>query len=535
MNGAELFVDCLENEGVEVVFGLPGEEIEDLLFALKSSNIKLVITRHEQGAAFMADVYGRITGKAGVCLSTLGPGATNLVTGIADANLDHSPLVAITGQGNIDRLHKESHQIIDIVNMFHPITKWNARINSPDVIPEIVRKAFKIAEIEKPGATHIEFSEDVAAHEVSKLSPLRKTKIRRPSSDHKAIAEAVSLINSAKKPLILAGNGSIRKLASSQLQNLVKKTNIPVISTFMGKGAVPDDWGQSLFAVGLGTQELIYEVIDSSDLLISVGYDIAEFDPKKLVKTPKKIIHIDFTYSEVYSNYQPDVEIVSDISNALWQINQGVNKKFEFKEAEKARKILEDQWKYYKKSNSKITPKGLLYALRSHLKFDDIIISDVGAHKMWIGSHYPTFKRNSVIISNGFASMGIAVPGAIGAKIAKPERRIVAVTGDGGFLMNSQELETAKRLKIPFVVIIWNDQSYGLIEWKQKTNKNQSFGTDLGKMDFVSYAKSFGLNGIKVETETELSRALDYALTYEETFIIDAIVNGKENASLFKG
>ncbi len=536
MIAAELFVKCLENEETEYVFGLPGEEIQDLMLSLKHSQIKFVSTRHEQGAAFMADVFGRLTGKAGVCLSTLGPGATNLLTGIADANLDHSPVVAITGQGSIERLHKLSHQVIDIVQLFKPITKWNSRVSSAVTIPEIVRKAFKVSEMEKPGATHIEISEDIAAKEVKEKHPLKKILVRRPAIDHKALQQAIELIQKSEKPLILAGNGAIRKLASKQLREFVAKTSIPVVSTFMGKGATSDESENSLFSVGLGANKKIFNVFKEADLIIAIGYDIAEYDPIKWnPEKDKKIIHIDFTTAEVYENYIPEIELVADISDSLWNLNQKISKKILFPEAQNLRKELELEWKNHSQEDSKqISTKSVLYCLRKLMKPKDILISDVGIHKMWIGSRFPTFEPGTTIISNGFASMGIAVPGAIGAKLARPEQRIVAVTGDGGFLMNSQELETAKRLGVNFTVIILNDSSYALIEEKFVHNKGESFGTDLTNPDLKEYAKSFGIKAETVEQEKELQSVLENALSSEKIFVIDARIDSSYNKELFK-
>ncbi len=532
MKASDLFVKCMENEGVDYAFGLPGEELRDLMFSLHDSSIKFIVTRHEQGAAFMADVYGRVAGRAGVCISTLGPGATNMVTGVADANLDHAPLVAITAQGSLERMHKESHQIIDIVNLFKPITKWNATISSAKIIPEAVRKAFKLAEMEKPGATHLELPEDVAASEASG-TPLRKEKVRRAAPDHKALSKAIELINASKKPLILAGNGAIRKLASNQLRLFVEKTGIPAVSTFMGKGAVPDSSEHSLMSLGLGTPKTIFDVIDSSDLIISIGYDVAEIDPVKWNKKRKKILHIDFLPAEVYDYYQPDTEVVADISNTLWHLNQEISKRFEFPEARDYRRFLEKNIINFTDTNFPIHPKAALIELRKVLDKNAIVISDVGAHKMWVGAAFPALERGSVIISNGFASMGIAVPGAVGAKIAAPTRDVVAITGDGGFLMNAQELETAKRLGIDFTVVIFNDNSYSLIEAKFVHDKHATVGTDFGNPSFQLLAESFGCKYFKVEKANDLSAVFEEAINSKGIKIVDVPIDKQKNIALF--
>lgn len=532
MKSAELFVKCLENEGVEYVFGLPGEELRDIMFALEKSGIKLVVTRHEQGAAFMADVYGRVSGRSGVCMSTLGPGATNLVTGVADANLDHAPLVAITAQGSLERLHKESHQIIDIVGMFRPITKWGTRISSAKTISETVRKAFKVAEAEKPGATHIELPEDVAAMP-AEGEPLFREKVRRPAPDYKALSRALELIRGSKKPIIIAGNGAIRKLASNQLRLFVEKTCIPVVSTFMGKGAVSDESRHSLMSIGLGCDPEVYKVIGASDLVITIGYDIAEIDPKKWNPGRKRILHIDFSPAEVYDYYQPQLEVVADISNTLWHLNSEIGQAFSFPEAEAFRKKIEQNVMGFASTSFPLHPKAALISLSKALPADSIVISDVGAHKMWVGSSFPTYGRGSVIISNGLASMGVAVPGAIGAKLASPQSEVVAVCGDGGFLMNVQELETAKRLGIDFTIILFNDNCYSLIEAKFMHDAKRTFGTDIGNPDFRLLAESFGCRYFKVESAKQLEAAYREALAGKGVRIVEVPVDKSVNVELF--
>lgn len=534
MKASDLFVRCLENEEVKYVFGLPGEELQDILFSISDSKIKFVTTRHEQGAAFMADMYGRVTGKAGVCLSTLGPGATNLVTGVADANLDHAPLVAITAQGSLERLHKESHQIIDIVNLFKPVTKWNARINSPKIIPESVRKAFKTAEMEKPGATHLEVPEDIAASQVNNATILKREKVRRPAPDHKALTKAIELINASKKPLILAGNGAIRKLASNQLRLFVEKTKIPVISTFMGKGAVSDKSDYSLMSLGLGVPKEIFNVIESADLVVTVGYDIAELDPARWNRNRKKIIDIDFNPAEVYEYYEPEVEVVADISNTLWHLNQEVTKSFTFPEAKEYRSFLTKNFLNFTSDSKPIHPKYALLQLRKAMDENSVLISDVGAHKLWVGSSFPTYSSGSTVISNGLASMGIALPGAIGAKLAAPETPVVALSGDGGFLMNVQELETAQRLKLDFTAIIFNDSSYSLIESKFMAKENRTFGTDFTNPDFELLARSFGCTYIKAEKSDELDSVYSEALQIRGVKLIDISIDKSKNTELFK-
>ncbi len=537
MKVSNLVVKCLEAEGVRYVFGVPGEETEDLLFSLEESKqIRFVATRLELGASFMADVYGRVTGKAGVCLSTLGPGATNLITGTADAHLDKSPLVAITGQGSSARTHKESHQNLDIVSMFRPITKWNASIQNPNAVTEVIRKAFKLAEMEKPGATHFELPEDIAKMQCG-LLPIQPIRIRRAAPDYKAMDIAFGLLKNAKTPIVLAGNGAIRKMASKHLREFVAQTDIPVISTFMGKGAISDKDDHSLFALGLQTRDYGMHALDKADLVISIGYDIAEYDPQFWnPDKDKKIIHIDFQPAEVYEYYQPEVEIISDVSAALWSLNNMVaDEKLTFDKnwyQPLRRKIIEDFESYRLNDGDDFTVPGALHIIREIMNPGDILISDVGSHKMWIGRNYPVYEPNSVIISNGLASMGIALPGGIAAKLALPDKQVATVMGDGGFLMNSQEIETAARIGVGYAIIVFNDNDYGLISWKQTGHTGKSFGTRLTNPDFKKYAESFGIKGYAPKTLAELKDDLREAITSEELCLVEITIQPKVNYEL---
>jgi acetolactate synthase I/II/III large subunit len=540
MKVSDLIVKCLENEGVEYIFGVPGEENEDLMFSLENSSIKFITTRQEQGAAFMANVWGRITGRAGVCLATLGPGATSLLTGVADAQMDKAPLVAITGQGGLWRLHHESHQNVDIVNMFKPITKWNTSISSPEVVTEIIRKAFKVTESEKPGATHVELSEDVAKQIVkNNLTPIQATKVRRPSPDYKAINSSLELLKNAKRPLIFAGNGAIRKLASKHLTQLVEKYNIPVVSTFMGKGAISDRKEQSLLSIGLGFKDYVMGAVEQADLILAVGYDIAEYSPKKWNQhKEKKIIHIDFSPAEVYVSYDPVVEIVGDISGTLWTINQKLadeNVLFDKDWYTPYREqILEDIKSYDLKEGDVFTIPGALNIIFENMDDSGLLISDVGSHKMWIARNYPTCVPNGCIVSNGLASMGISLPGAIAASLNDPDRQVVAAMGDGGFLMNSQELETAKRIGVNCTIVIFNDNEYGLIKWKQQMSRGKSVFTKLSNPDFKAYAESFGIKAYQPKNLGELTQQMRQAITSKELNVIEVPVDPFVNKELVK-
>jgi acetolactate synthase-1/2/3 large subunit len=530
---AELLVRCLENEGVEYIFGLPGEENLHILEALKHSSIQFVTTRHEQGAAFMADVYGRLTGKAGVCLSTLGPGATNLMTGVADANLDGAPLVAITGQVGTDRMHIESHQYLDLVAMFAPVTKWNKQIVRPSNTAEIVRKAFKVAQSEKPGATHIDLPENISAMAVPNINyPLSKDSQEKTYASYRTLTMAAMEISKAKNPLILAGNGTIRAGASEALTEFATTLNIPVVNTFMGKGAIPYTHPLALWTFGLQQRDLVTCAFEQSDLVIAVGYDLIEYSPKQwnpLGTTP--IVHIGMTPAEVDSSYIPSVEVVGDITDSLIDILKRADRqgKSTAIAAGLRSEIREEYECYANDTGFPIKPQKLIYDLRQVMGAEDIVISDVGAHKMWMARHYHCDAPNTCLISNGFAAMGIAIPGAVAAKLVYPDRNVVAVTGDGGFMMNCQELETALRVGTAFVTLVFNDNGYGLIEWKQMNQFGESAFVKFGNPDFVKFAESMGLKGYRVESAADLIPTLRAALAEKVPSVIDCPVDYGEN------
>jgi acetolactate synthase-1/2/3 large subunit len=531
LNTADLLVQCLENEDVEYIFGVPGEENLHILEALKQSSIRFITTRHEQGAAFMADVYGRLTGKAGVCLSTLGPGATNLMTGVADANLDGAPLVAITGQVGTDRMHIESHQYLDLVAMFDPVTKWTRQIVRPSITPEVVRKAFKLAQSEKPGATHIDLPENIAAMPVDG-QPLRRDSREKVYAAFRTLGAAANAISKAQNPIILAGNGTIRAGASEALTEFATNLNIPVANTFMGKGTIPYTHPLSLWTVGLQQRDHITCAFERSDLVIAIGYDLIEYAPKKWNPTGDlPIIHIGTTPAEIDSSYIPKVEVVGDITDSLLDLlkrcdRQGKKTPF----GASLRAEIKAEYEHYADDQGfPVKPQKIIYDLRQVMGPDDVVISDVGAHKMWMARHYHCDSPNTCLISNGFAAMGIAIPGAIAAKLVYPDRNIVAVTGDGGFMMNCQELETAMRVGTPFVTLIFNDNGYGLIEWKQINQFGESSFIKFGNPDFVKFAESMGLKGYRVEAAEALIPILKEALAQPVPTVIDCPVDYQEN------
>ena len=520
MKASDLLVKCLEEEGVEYIFGIPGEENADLMMSLADSKIRFILTRHEQGAAFMADVYGRLTGKVGVCLATLGPGATNLATGVANANMDRSRLLAITGQTDSHLLHKESHQNLDVVHMFEPITKWSWSIRNAKNIPEIVRRAFKIALTEKPGATHIELPQDVAKQD-SDIPPIGSQEIFRPEANMEQIKKAAAIIMNAKKPILFVGNGCAREDASEQIREFVKKTGICSINTFMGKGVIPDNFDTHLQTIGIKDADHALKAVLESDVVISVGYDLVEYTPRMWnSELNKKIIHIDFTPSEVYTFYRPEVEIVSDIGFAVSAILQEMKcmdcgqtplhqKEMPSMFAKVRSEVIQRIDSFQDDLSYPIKPEKLIIDARDFHDSDDVLISDVGSHKLWISKTFQTYEPNTCLIPNGFASMGFALPGAISAKLAYPEKKIMAMTGDGGFLMNVQELETAVRLKLPIIVVVWVDSDYNLISLKQTHEYGKSVFTRFGNPDFVKLAESFGAAGFHVQSTEEFSEILD--------------------------
>ena len=533
LSGAELFVKCLEAEGVEYIFGIPGEENVAMMDALLDSPIKFVLTRHEQGAAFMADVYGRLTGKAGVCLATLGPGATNLITGVADANMDLAPVVAIAGQGSTTRLHKESHQILDLVNLFDPITKYSVQIRDHRVVPEIIRKAFKDAQREKPGASFIEFPENIAGEFAEDLKAL---KIQQPPasvpSEHK-LREAAKLIDSAKSPIIIAGNGVIRAHASEALQQFAEQLNIPVATTFMAKGAIPFSHSLSLGTIGLQAQDYVACGIAKSDLVICVGYDMVEYHPNLWnPSNSATILHISTQPAEVDTHYQVAAGVLGDVSTALKGIQKLTTKTHENPPTHLREAIADVMEEHATDLSFPLKPQKILWDLRQALASDDLVISDVGAHKMWVARMYQAESPNSCLISNGFAAMGIALPGCIAAQLVQPQKKVVAVTGDAGFLMNSQEIETAMRLGLSMVILVWNDSEYGLIKWHQLRRYGRPSNISFTNPDLVQYAESFGAKGYRIEAAEQLLPTLNQALQDNTVVVIDCPVDYSENMKL---
>jgi acetolactate synthase-1/2/3 large subunit len=543
MKASDLFIRCLEAEGVEYIFGIPGEETSDLIMSLLDSKIKFVLVRHEQAAAFMADMYGRLTQKVGVCLSTLGPGATNLTTGVANANMDRSPILVITGQTDTDFLHKESHQNMDAVAMFKPMTKWRWSIRNADSIPEIVRRAFKIALEEKAGAVHLELPQDIAKME-SDIKPIKTQQVFRSRPNKELIEKAANLILESKTPILLVGNGCIRGRPSLYVRKFVEKTGICSMNTFMAKGVISDKSDRHLHTIGIREADHASIAMREADLVIAIGYDLVEYSPKHWNGSlDKKIIHIDFTPAESDTYYPPTIEIAADIEYTMFAILEEIERirKQEETEEEKQRQYRiphsdppelfktikrEIVWRLERYKNDfsyPIKPEKLVLDVRDALDESDIVISDVGVHKLWIAKIYNTYTPNTCIVPNGFCSMGFALPAAIAAQLVDPSHKIVAMCGDGGFLMNVQEIETAVRLRLPIIVIVWCDYDYGMISLKQIYEFGRSAFTKFNNPNFVKLAESFGAIGYNVRSTEEFSKVLEKAKVSKSSPVIISI------------
>jgi acetolactate synthase-1/2/3 large subunit len=539
MKASDLLVKCLESEGVEYVFGVPGEENADFMLSLEDSDsIRFILTRHEQGAAFMAEVYGRLTGVPCCCLSTLGPGATNLITGVADSNMDRAPMLVLTGQGATYRLHKESHQIMDVVEMFQPVTKWATSIYNPDTIPEIVRKAVRVARTEKPGAALVELPEDVAKLE-TEARPMQPRRFRRPGPDDKAVNRAFDRLKEARRPVIIAGNGAIRRRASKQLRIFCEATGIGVLNTFMAKGAVDCDAQYSLFTIGLGSKDLPTLLIDEADVIITLGFDMVEYHPRLWNPNADKcIIHADFLPAEIDEHYQPEFELVGDLAHTLWMLNERVRDRglpdFELDRQREVRERMLEEFSAHSEDNTEgtIRPQKVLWDVRRAMGPNDILLSDVGAHKMWIARHYQCHEPNTCLIPNGFCSMGFALPGAISASLVYPERRILAIAGDGGFLMNVQEMETARRLNSRIVVMVWEDGGYGLIAWKQDNEFQRHSDLGFSNPDWLDLARAFGWYGQRAERSADVAPMLDAAFAQDGPSLLVVPIDYRENPLL---
>jgi len=532
-NVAQLLVSCLENEGVEYVFGLPGEENLQVIDAITSSSIRFITTRDERGAAFMADTYGALTGKAGVCLSTLGPGAINLLLGVANAQLDSHPLVALTAQAGLDRLYKESHQVVDLVSLFRPVTKWGDLVTLPASAPELIRKAFKQAQTERPGATFVILPEDVAERP-AEGEPLPVNVPRDPSPSVDQVHRAANVLAHAKHPVVLAGAGVARDQAMASLVRFSERLQVPVATTFLGKGVFPDDHPNALGTIGFMVKDYANFGFDRADVVVAVGYDLVEYAPSRWNPArDKQIVHVHRTVAEVDANYTLAVGLQGSIGETLDEIaaerdlhplGGGVPPVKKLVREELDRGAADDAFP--------LSPARIVADIREAMGRPDIVLCDTGAAKMWMARLYPTYAPNTCLISNGLATMAFALPGAFAAKLAFPDRKVLAAVGDGAFLMSAAEIETAVREHVPIVILVWVDGGYGLIGWKQDIHFGRRAAVSFDNPDFVRFAESFGARGYAIRAAGELLPTLRKALDDDAVSVIACPVDYRENARL---
>jgi acetolactate synthase-1/2/3 large subunit len=533
---AQLLVRCLQNEGVEIVFGIPGEENIRLTQALDGSPIRYVLTRHEQAAAFMAEMYGRVTGRAGVVSATLGPGAINLQLGVADAFTNSTPVVALSAQVGAHRNYKESHQFVDLVAMFAPITKWSAIVPGPAAIPEMLRKAFKTAETERPGAVYLAVPEDVdEADAPAGLAPLRRNVVRPEAPSPAQVARAGEALRASRSPILLAGHGAARAHAEAAVARFAEAFQIPVATTFHGKGVLADDHPNAIGTVGFMRHDYVNFGFDDADLIIAVGYELQEFDPVRINPTgDKKIIHIHRFPAEVDAHYVIDVGIEGELSASLDALAAAATGyRPEHRPRTPSARLLAEELETGRADDRfPLHPARIVADTRAALGRDDIALVDTGAVKMWMARLYPTYAPNTCLISNGLSTMGFALPGALAVSLARPEAKVLAVVGDGAFLMNSQEIETAVRERIPLVVLIWEDGGYGLIEWKMDLEVGAHSNVAFTNPDVVTYAQSFGARGVRITEAGQLLPALRDALESDGVTLIACPVDYRENLDL---
>jgi len=534
VKASDLFIKALENEGVEYIFGIPGEENLDFLDSLRDSKIKLVLTRHEQGAGFMAATYGRLTGKPGVCLATLGPGATNFTTPAAYAQLGAMPMMMITGQKPIKKSKQGRFQIVDIVDLFRPITKYTAQIVNGNNIPSMVREAFRLAMEERPGAVHLELPEDIAAEE-SEDRIFKVVGFKRPDADEMVIQETARTIEKAKMPLLLIGAGANRKRTSRALEAFIEKTGIPFFNTQMGKGVVDERHPKFLGTAALSKDDFIHCAINRADLIINIGHDVIEKPPFFMAEGGTKVIHVNFFPAQVDEVYFPQLNVIGDIASSVEHITKCIEKKdnWDFSYYEKIKDEVESHLTKYSEDNRfPVLPQRLVHIVREELPDDGILTLDNGVYKIWFARNYKCYQPNTILLDNALASMGAGLPSGMLAKLIFPDKKVISVCGDGGFMMNSQELETAVRLGLNLVVIILHDSAYGMIKWKQEGMGFENFGLDYKNPDFVKYAESYGAIGHRPTSDENFKEVLAKCLTMDGVHVIDLAVDYSLNHSI---
>ncbi len=533
MKASDVFVRALEREGVEYIFGIPGEENLDFLDSLSRSSIRLILTRHEQSAGFMAATYGRLTGKVGVCLSTLGPGATNFVTSAAFAQLGAMPVLMITGQKPIKKSKQGAFQIIDTVQMMRPLTKFTKQIVYAENIPGLVREAFRIATDERPGAVHLELPEDVATDYVSDPTFFEITSVRRPAAEEKAILRAVELIEQSKHPLILIGAGANRKLVKKSLLQFIEKTRIPFFTTQMGKGVIDESHPLYIGCAALSAHDYLHCAVDRADLIINIGHDVIE-KPPFFMKKEQQVIHVNFNSAHIDTVYFPQWEVVGDIGNALWQISEKIiPQNWDNTYALSVKSHIEEKMHEVSTDSFPLKPQRIVQSLRKILPRDGIVSLDNGMYKLWFARYFKAYERNTLLLDNALATMGAGLPGGIVAKLINPDKKVVVVAGDGGFMMNSQELETALRLNLDLVIVILNDNGYGMIKWKQESQQMADFGLSFGNPDFVRYAESYGAHGYRVSETNSFESLLEKTLSLPGVHVIEVPIDYSENYKVF--
>ena len=534
MKASDLFVKALEHEGVEFIFGIPGEENLDLLESMRSSNIKLILNRHEQAAGFMAATYGRLTGKTGVCMATLGPGATNFVTAAAYAQLGAMPMLMITGQKPIKSSKQGQFQIVDIVEMMRPLTKYTQQIVSGDNVASKIREAFRLAEEERPGAVHLELPEDIARDD-TELQLFPKNRVRRPVAEEKGIAQAAAMIERAKSPLLLIGAAANRKRTSKMLFNFIRDTGIPFFTTQMGKGVVDERHPLFLGNAALSANDSLHCAVDRADLIINVGHDVVEKPPFFMTGDELQVIHINFSSASVDPVYYPQLEIVGDIGNSIWQLLLRIDKQrhWDFSYFMKVREWLDEiRDTGIDEPSFPVVPQRLVADVRRAMPDDGIICLDNGVYKIWFALNYRAHEPNTVLLDNALATMGAGLPSAMAACLVEPDKKVMAICGDGGFMMNSQELETAVRLGMDLVVLVLRDDGYGMIKWKQADMGFDNWGLDYGNPDFVKYAESYGAHGHRVESTDDLLVTLEAALNAKGVHLIECPVDYSGNKEI---
>jgi acetolactate synthase-1/2/3 large subunit len=531
---SDLFIEALENEGVEYIFGIPGEENLDILNSLKGSKIKLILTRHEQGAGFMAATYGRLTGKPGVCLATLGPGATNLVTPAAYAQLGAMPMMLLTGQKPIKSSKQGRFQILDVVDMMQSLTKYTKQIVSGNNIPAMIRESFRIATEERPGAVHLELPEDVAAEDTTE-EIFEVVTSRRPAPDPKAVSSAVKMIEEAKMPLLLIGAGANRKRTGEALRAFIEKTKIPFFNTQMGKGVIDERHELFLGTAALSANDYLHLAIEKADLIINVGHDVIEKPPFFMEKDGKKVIHVNFFSAEVDQVYFPQMNVVGDIAASVWQIAEEieVQNQWDFEYYKKVKAEVElHVTKYFNDERFPLLPQRAVNEIRKLMPDDGILTLDNGVYKIWFARNYKCYEPNTLLLDNALATMGAGLPSAMLAKLINPDKKVVSVCGDGGFMMNSQELETAVRLELNMTCIILDDSAYGMIKWKQEGMGFDNFGLDYKNPDFVKYADSYGAHGYRITSSDHFTETLDHCLNTDGVHLIDCPVDYSLNHAI---